>query len=96
MTHIGWPTTATELETLQRELARFEPPAWSPDLAHRLVVVGVLMAGPVGLVGTREIGDPLWAGSVAMVVPESRPVGWDTMRVAPGRPYVPGLLGRAI
>lgn len=54
------------------------------------------MAGPVGLVGTREIGDPLWAGSVAMVVAESRPVGWDTMRVAPGRPYVPGLLGRAI
>ena len=53
------------------------------------------MAGPVGLVGTREIGDPLWAGSVAMVVAESRPVGWDTMRVAPEGRTCPAL-SRAI
>jgi deoxyribonuclease V len=88
---VGWPSSAAELESLQRELAGLEPPAWAVA-AGRLVVTGTFVASASGLVGTGAAGDPLWAAAVAVVAGEPRMVRGGVVRGGAGGPYVPGLL----
>lgn len=88
----GWPMTAEELEATQRELGRLEPPTWRPDPGRRLLVAGVFVAGPTGLVGAGATRDPLWSASVALLVGEPRPVDTSVVRGRAGGSYVAGLL----
>jgi deoxyribonuclease V len=92
MARVGWPSSAEELEVLQRELADLEPPAWTPDPTRRIVVVGVFAASATGLVGTGAAGDALWAAAVAMVAGDQDPLETAVVRGRAGGPYVPGFL----
>jgi deoxyribonuclease V len=92
LTEAGWPRSADELEALQRELARLEPPPWRPVQGRRPIVGGVFVASATGLVGTGTVGDPLWAAAVAIDVGGGTAPVEAVARGEAGGPYLPGLL----
>lgn len=91
MTAASWPTSIEELEDLQRELARLEPPPWRPG--ERFLVAGVFAASATGLVGSGAAGDPLWAGAAVVDAGDpGRPVEVAASRGRAGGAYLAGVL----
>jgi deoxyribonuclease V len=90
---VGWAAFAGELEALQLRLAEMRPPRWRPVADRPLLVAGVFAASATGLVGVGAVGDPLWAGAVAVRTdaPE-RPTSTAVIRGRANGPYVAGLL----
>lgn len=92
MTGVGWPDSVGGLETLQRELARLEAPAWRPDAVRGPLVVGVFAAGATGITRSGATGDRLWAAAVAIDLGGSRTRAEAVVGGEAGGPYVAGLL----
>lgn len=84
-----WPSSADELQELQRRLAGLAPAPWRPGPGE-LRVGGCWTCFPRGQTGPGAAGDPAW--SAAALLAGNRVVA---RRVAPGATragYVPGLL----
>lgn len=85
-----WPTTASDLEAVQRSLAAERPPTWSlPDAPVAIAGCFVCFergdSPRAGLAGER-----VWAG--AAVVREGSVTGTSTIAAEVSDPYVSGLL----
>jgi deoxyribonuclease V len=84
-----WPTTADELEAVQRALAQARPPSW--QVPHRpLRPAGCWVCFPRGGSGPGAAGDPAWAAAAGL--DGGRVAGRHVLAGAAGGPYVPGLM----
>lgn len=85
-----WPSSAAELETLQRELAVAADAVglWAP--AEEPLVAGVFIAYPSGRSGPGEADEPCWAAAV--LARGGRELGRAVVRGRTRAPYVAGLL----
>jgi deoxyribonuclease V len=84
-----WPASAEAMKRAQEELARAEPPPWSPP--ERPLAIGgcfVCFGGHGPGPGSR--GDPAWAGAV--VIRAGRVVATAAVEGEAGAPYEAGLL----
>ena len=89
---VVWPTSAADLQRLQRELAERsrQAPAWHPPADRPLRVGGVFVASARGGEGVGTAGDPAWVAAVVL----ERGAMLDLVVFADrfDAPYAPGLL----
>jgi deoxyribonuclease V len=84
-----WPTCASELCLVQRELAAEHPPAWHPP-ARAFTIGGCFVCFARGACGRGISGEPGWAGAALAV--GTRIIGSAAVQGLAGDSYQPGLL----
>jgi deoxyribonuclease V len=89
---VVWPTSAEDLQRLQRELAErwLHQPVWHPPADRALRVGGVFVASARGGEGLGDAGDPAWVAAV--VVERGAVLHSVVVRDRFDAPYAAGLL----
>lgn len=83
----AWPSTDTDLEARQRELAKVDVPGWQPDGAE--ILGGAWFLGPTGSSGERG-GERAWAAAISVRGGET--LSTAVVRGRTGAGYLPGSL----
>lgn len=87
---LSWPRSRDELVARQRELARSEPPTWSPEPGP-LRAAGCFVCFARGPAGAGRAGDRGWAGA-ALMLSGGRVLATSVVEGPAGAPYEPGVL----